>query len=72
MYVIFLEFQVTIEGRQLAVPGVGMQWCTEDSVTAGGGEVTFIKRVEDVALRHYSIAGYPEGLYFYYIPYYPY
>ena len=53
-------YQVTIEGRQLSVPGAMNTWCTEESAD-GSGHVTFIRRVEDVALRHYAQHGYPQG-----------
>lgn len=58
---LFPRVKVTIEGKQISVPGAMTRWCTDETYSDGTGEVTFIKNVEDVALRNYAQNGYPQG-----------
>ena len=52
-----------IKGKRLdgVAPGGFAMFISEDSFNKGGDEVTFLKRVEDVALNYYREQGYTEG-----------
>ena len=53
--------QVTITARQPAhvPPGAGPLYISQ--LPDASGNVTYLKRVEDVALQHYSSVGFPCG-----------
>ena len=55
--------QVYIKGKRLEHVSLGgyAMFISEDSFNKGGDEVTFIKRVEDVALNYYREQGYTQG-----------
>lgn len=55
--------EITIEARQVQNAGVGYNWISQtESNFTEDTQVTFLRRVEDVALEHYKIQGYTEGL----------